>query len=95
MINSRGIEFRTTTLFGKSIGLIEWTDIETITDRIGFVSIVLKEPEKYVDKVNDKNLKQAILSMGIPISSDELEVNHEEMKRLLIRGFIAYSEEKL
>lgn len=79
---------------GVSVGLIPWTDIQAIKmSQImnqKFLMFIVRNPEEYLDKVTNP-LKRNAMKMNfktygspISISSNALDINFEDLHKLLI-----------
>jgi hypothetical protein len=85
----------------SSIGFIEWKDIEGIRiekfKRTRFILIDTNNPEKYIDKANNKfkklllNLNDKKYKSPLSITSTILKIKFHELERLMME---AYEENK-
>jgi hypothetical protein len=89
-INRQGIEDNSS---GVSAGLIPWTDIQEVTlsqvMNQKFLMLIVKNPQEYLNKIKNP-LKRNAMKMNyktygspISISSNSLQINFDELQRLL------------
>ncbi len=81
-VNEKGVLFLGTSA-GKKAGKVLWKDIKSISNQTfynveGYV-LDLRNPEKYIQP--DK--KSSILTNGIFVSNSDLEISHNDLKKLL------------
>jgi len=92
LLNSAGIIFKGTPN-ARKVGNIAWSDIESI--RIGtmysshFVFLKLLNPEKYCANISPQ-FRKNIIDNGVGITNDELSIEFDEMKNLIMQYFNHY-----
>ena len=79
------LESHTNTV-GKEVGKILWSDIASV-ERKKF-HIKLKDPQKYVDRIKDKELRKGF--EGIHMDNSELQISFEELEKLIHEYFQKY-----
>lgn len=84
------LESYTNTL-GKEVGRIPWSDIASI-ERKKFYGVLmhikLKDPQKYIGRIKDKDLQKGF--DGIYMDNSELQISFEELERLINEYFQKY-----
>jgi len=92
LLNSAGIIFKGTPN-ARKVGNIAWSDIESI--RVGtmysshFIFLKLLNPEKYCTNISPQ-FRQNIIDNGVGITNDELSIEFDEMKDLIMQYFNHY-----
>jgi hypothetical protein len=98
IINEQGIHDNSS---GLSAGFIPWEDIENIGEiRIQnqtFVQIIVKDPEKYLQRAKGwqksaQKLNLRLYGSVINISANSLKINFLELKTLLKNQLLVYRE---
>ena len=99
IINKEGI---TDNSSGLSVGFIHWGEINSfeiyqITTQ-KFISVILKDPENYINKIDGK-LKKSAMRLNyktslspINISPNSLKINFDELYQLLNTNLIEYKD---
>lgn len=90
---------------GVSAGFIPWTDIIAIKEskvvNQKFINIVVKNPQVYIDKQKNVLKRRAMQinyntwGTAIGISVNGLQINYNELKRLLEKSFTDFKNEKM
>ena len=92
ILNSAGVIFKGTPN-GRKIGNVAWNDIEYISvgavNISSFVFLKLLNPEKYCTKISQQ-FRQNIIDNGVGITNDELYIEFDEMKDLIVEYFNHY-----
>ena len=84
------LESHTNTL-GKEVGQIPWSDIASIERKKFYgalIHIKLKDPQKYIGRIKDKDLQKGF--DGIYMDNSELQISFEELERLINEYFQKY-----
>lgn len=84
------LESHTNTV-GKEVGKILWSDIASVERKKFYgvlIHIKLKDPQKYVDRIKDKDLRKGF--EGIHMDNSELQISFEELERLINEYFQKY-----
>lgn len=84
------LESHTNTL-GKEVGKILWSDIASVERKKFYgvlIHIKLKDPQKYVGRIKDKDLQKGF--EGIYMDNSELQISFEELERLINEYFQKY-----
>lgn len=84
------LESHTNTL-GKEVGRIPWSDIASIERKKFYgilIHIKLKDPQKYIGRIKDKDLQKGF--DGIYMDNSELQISFEELERLINEYFQKY-----
>ena len=86
------LESHTNTV-GKEVGRIPWSDIASIERKKFYgalIHIKLKDPQKYVGKIKNKDLRKGF--EGIHMDNSELEISFEELEKLIHEYFQKYGK---
>ena len=84
------LESHTNTV-GKEVGKILWSDIASVERKKFYgvlIHIKLKDPQKYVDRIKDKDLRKGF--EGIHMDNSELQISFEELEKLINEYFQKY-----
>ena len=84
------LESHTNTV-GKEVGKILWSDIASVERKKFYgvlIHIKLKDPQKYVDRIKDKELRKGF--EGIHMDNSELQISFEELEKLIHEYFQKY-----
>ena len=82
-----------TNIVGKEVGKILWSDIASIERKKFYgvlIHIKLKDPQKYVGKIKDKDLRKGF--EGIHMDNSELPITFEELEQLIHEYFQKYGK---
>jgi len=80
-----------TNIVGKEVGKILWSDIASVERKKFYgvlIHIKLKDPQKYVDRIKDKELRKGF--EGIHMDNSELQITFEELEKLIHEYFQKY-----
>ncbi|WP_314082254.1 STM3941 family protein [Capnocytophaga gingivalis] len=86
------LESHTNTV-GKEVGKILWSDIASVERKKFYgvlIHIKLKDPQKYVGKIKNKDLRKGF--EGIHMDNSELEISFEELEKLIHEYFQKYGK---
>lgn len=82
-----------TNIVGKEVGKILWSDIASIERKKFYgvlIHIKLKDPQKYVGKIKNKDLRKGF--EGIHMDNSELQITFEELEKLIHEYFQKYGK---
>lgn len=86
------LESHTNTV-GKEVGKILWSDIASVERKKFYgvlIHIKLKDPQKYVGKIKNKDLRKEF--EGIHMDNSELQITFEELEKLIHEYFQKYGK---
>lgn len=92
-MDDSGFDFKGTSL-GKTIGKVNWQDIRSIQTGTVYGSnqlfVKLMQPQSQANKINNPQMRKILIEKGLPINTDELNIDFHEMETYIMQYYHRY-----
>lgn len=95
-LDKDGFIFNSTSI-GKQIGKVKWQDIALFkagsAHNTNQLFVQFKNPSKYIDNVSNQQIRQTLITYGLPLNDSELDISFHEMQTLVMQYYHEYHNE--